>query len=367
MGKAQRKNVLATVRGIISLPSRSLPHLNKQGQYEIEVAKVSDRIEKFSIWVDSKTCTSLLCDSNNNNYNYLPAVKLSHGRCHIVAGPNQNQILGNKVKFCGWVVWKPVGGDGHNASEKMKLARFISELPSSSFIPELKTLDQLIHWVMVKDCCILLAKLFIAGYGDIPDNPLQPIIDSGEISLRYYNTMILSSNLYHNLWELIVFKQRLLKTNFIHQGWGFPFKPDRLLMEEIIRSDVDGEFANVLKSRYVAKAQDYRQIAELGKKNLDGTLSCDQRDLLSNLANKHSQPNEWLNRLIAVAESLSHDRVIKTKLDIHNTIMNSIATRQMQEAKRPELKSVQEASSHTWIDGIKSLGIQPEWKNVTKT
>jgi hypothetical protein len=372
MGKAKRKNLLATVSSmdnssLAELPCREMPHQNQEGDYEIDVAKVGERIERFSVWVDVETCSVLLSDSDKNDCSYLPAVKLPYGRCHIVAGPNQKQVLGNRVKFCGWVVWEPVGDNSPGASEKMKLARFISELPSCSFIQELKTLDQLIHWVMVKDYCILLAKLFIAGCGAVPDNPLQPIIDSGEISLRYYNTMVLSSDLYRNLWELIVFKQRSIKAQFVHQEWGFPFKPYRLLMEEIIRADVDGEFANVLKQRYVDKAQDHRIIAELGKKNLNGTLSCKERDSLSNLTARHSQPNEWLNRLIAVAESLSHDRVIRTKLDIYNKIMNAIASRQVQEAKRPELRTAQEGPSSTWIDGTKFSGIQPNWKNCYKS
>ena len=371
VGKTKHKNLLATVSSmkdssITKAQSCKLPHLNQESDYVIDVGRVSDRIEEFSVWVDKGICAQLLSNPSDSNGNYLPAIKLPYGRCHIVTGPNQKQILGNRVKFHGWIVWEPVGDGSHSASEKMRLARFISDLPSSSLIQELNTLDQLIHWAMVKDYCILLAKLFVAGHGSIPDNPLQQAIDS-EINLRYYNTMLLSSNLYQNLWDLIVFKQRLLRAEFIRQGWEFPFKPYRLFMEEIIRSDIDGEFSNVLKSCYVDKAQDYRWIAELGKKNLNGTLSSKEREMLSNLTAKHTQPNEWLTRLITVAELLSYDRVIKTKLDIHNTIMNSIASRQVQEAKRPELKSVQGDPSNTWINGIKFSGIQPEWKNVTKS
>lgn len=350
MGKTKNKNFLTTISSLSNSASEKLPDC--ENQFYVDAGKVGDRFERFSVWADVENCN---------------AVNLVSDRCRIVGGLNPERIIGNKIKFQGWVGWEPVGDNSPSFSEKMKLARFISELPSCNFIQELKTLDQLIAWVMAKDFCILLAKLFIAGYGSVPDNPLQPMIDSGEISLRCYNTMLLSSDLYRNLWELIVFKQRLLKTQFIYQGWEFPFKPYRLLMEEIIRTDVDGEFANILKERYVAKAQDYRVIAELGKKNLNGTLSCKERNLLTNLSVTHSGGNEWLTRLIAVAESLASDRFIKTKVDTHRTIMNAIASRQIQEAKCPELRSSQGEASATWIDGVKFAGIQPNWKNDYKS
>jgi hypothetical protein len=349
MGKVKNTNFLSTVS---SLSGSASEKLNRKNQFCIDVGKVGDRFINFSVWANLENCNAISWISD---------------QCCILGMLNPKQIVGNRIKFQGWVSWEPVGEDLPNSSEKMKLARFISELPSSSFIPELKTVDQLIEWVKTKNCCLLLAKLFIAGYGSIPDNPLQTMIDSGEINMRYYNSMLLSANLYTNLWELILFKHRLLKEQFNYQGWGFPFKHHRLLMEEIIRASVEGEFSNILKKRYVAKAQDYRIIAELGKRNQNGTLSCKERDLLTNLTINHSEPNEWFNRLIAVAELLSGDRFIKAKVDTHHAIMTAIATRQIQEAKRPELRACQGETSVTWVDGVKTPGIQPDWKSDYKS
>jgi hypothetical protein len=57
------------------------------------------------------------------------------------------------------VHWNPVGDNSQNASEKERIANFISNLPSEDFWHgELKTLDQMEEWLGWKDRAIDIAR-----------------------------------------------------------------------------------------------------------------------------------------------------------------------------------------------------------------
>lgn len=325
---------------------------------EIEVGKIGDCIVKFAVWVDLTRAIKILTGQEGN---LAPAVRQACGNCHVVMGPNQEQLLRNRVKFEGLIVWTPVGDDSLEATDKVRIARFISELPSRVLVEEFTTLDQVYRWMEWKDKCIWIAKCFLAGHKHL-DNPLLRELEEGTIDKYYHDNVWLTVDLYENLWKLIHLKGKLVKAAFLKQGWDYPFKCSRELLEEIISSFIDGEFSNVLKSHYVEHAGEFRKIATLGRKNNKDFLSTQERQRLTELTKKHSQPNVWLERLLAVGNALAEwDSFVQVRMNIHQEIMDGIAAFQVVANFKPELKKHGQ-TSYTWQNGVKVSGTKPGWK-----
>lgn len=331
---------------------------SKPKKVTITIGKIGDHIVDFAVWVDWARARHLLVDREGS---LVPALRKECGNCHVVMGVNQEQILSDRIKCEGRITWTPVGDNSPSATEKLRIARFISNLPNHAFVGDFTDLCQVYAWMEWKNGCIWKAKCFLAGHKH-PDNPLLRELEEGIIDQYYHDSVWLTVNLYDNLWQLIHIQSRLIKTAFISQGWGYPFKSPRELLEEIISSTIDGEFFNTLKPLYIAHAGEFKEIAKLGRKNNKDSLSTPERERLTKLTQKHSQPNIWQERLLAVGNALAEkNRSVRVQMNVHREIMDRIAALQLDAACKPEFKKHGQTSS-TWQNGVKIPGIKPRWR-----
>lgn len=257
------------------------------------------------------------------------------------------------------VQWNQVGSNSQDASERERIARFISNLPNEDFwLGDLKTLDLMMEWIRWKDRAIDIARYFLAGH-DNPDNPLQREFKAGLIDEEKYKYIRSEAHLYENWWQLVQLNEQQIKAVLEKiKSWGYPFDSSRELVEEIIRADLEGEFSNCLKTRYVYDSKEIKQIAVLKRKHHRGELSETEWQELLKLIDQNAPYPIWYDRVISVAEVLAErgNTCIEKHLEINSKIINRLSRMQYQRERS-------QTTSNTWDKGINTPGIKPGWKS----
>lgn len=323
------------------------------------MGKIGDYVTRVNVWINFSQLKSIFGDSDGD---LQPATRKDYGNCHIVLFLRQDQLLRDRCKIEGWIVWESVGSNSPEASDKEKIAKFISELPNASFLQDLIQLDQIYHWLQWKNECIWIAKCFLAGHRSSVDNPLLRSLEEGEIDQYYHDSCWLSVDLYENLWKLINLKNRRIKAAFNKLGWERSFESPRQLLEEIIASEINGEFSNILKHRYEHHIKELKRLAKLAHRSYKGFLCKKEAAELIRLKEKYSQPNVWLTRLIDVSRLLGEiDEFIRVRVAVHDEILRGICRLQQDAACKPELRQHGQISE-LWIDGVRRVGINNGWQ-----
>lgn len=256
------------------------------------------------------------------------------------------------------VHWHFVGSDSADASDRERIAWFISDLPGQYFWQGyLKTMDLMMEWTWWKDRAIDIAKCFLVGRNN-SDNPLLNERKAGLLDEEMYKYIRYEADLYENLWQLIQLNEQPIKAELEKvKRWGYPFASSRELVEEIIRADLDGEFSNCLKERYIYNPRINRKIATLKRKDHREGLSEAERQELLTLIEQNAPYPIWYDRVISVAEYLAEqgNQCIKQHLEINSEIINRLKRKQYQRERS-------KATSYTWDKGKKIRGIKPGWK-----
>ncbi len=314
---------------------------------EIEIGKTSDKYVEFSVWGDIP---------QSPFFNW--------GNCQVLFRfVDLARVLRGKYKITGYIIWEPLGSDAPEASDKLRLIRFLTKLPDEAFLQEMKTLDQLFQWVGFKNECIDIARCWLAGHG-FPDNPLARYLMEGDVCGKHYHDRTwLTADMYDNLWKLLNQRQKKLKSAFVKQDWGYPFESPRAFLEEIMGCGVDSEFCVYLKHQHSSNTRENRKLATLGRKNIKNTASSKEIKELDALVSKHGQSNIWLHRLVTISEILAeHDSFIKTRLAVHKAFLDGIIALQQEATCNPQLKNLGLQQTSTWDNGEKFVGQKPKWK-----
>lgn len=315
----------------------------------VKVAGLEDYLLEIHFW-----STEMLGYENqvsvdipvNHTYQYL--------NCRAVLFLGQ-KILNGKCKYDAIVSWKPVGSSSPKASDKLRLARFISELPDADYLNQISHFDQLERWLHVKDYMLYVAKCLLAGSDEQPDNPLLRDLEEEKIEPFYHNRIWLSTRMYENLWSLVNLKWKQIKARLKRSKWRCPFTTGRELMEEIIKTEVDSEFSVCLKSFFEDKPHEISELFALSRKNLTTDLPSDRQKQLKKLVGKYATPNPWLERLIEVSRGIAkNDVLIYNMLATHDAHLDGICKSQQDASCKPELKS-KYSPPETWKDGKRYL------------
>jgi hypothetical protein len=256
--------------------------------------------------------------------------------------------------------WQRIGDESTEASDRERIARFISDLPNGDFIHVSKSLFQVEEWMAWKDRAVRIAKCFLAGRGQ-PVSPLARDLENGSIDEWLHDYIWLEAELYENWWKLVHTKESSIKAA-LKPIWKYPFNSSLELFQEMVRADLEGEFANCLKSRYCYKAKEIKKIAILKRKAHRGELSKPEQEQMYELIDKHAPYPIWYDRVISVSEWLAkRDPFIQERLRTNGEIIDAIAKMQIKRNFPPNPKHHKDVS-HTWEKGIRRKGIKPGWK-----
>ena len=255
----------------------------------------------------------------------------------------------NKV-LCPWK-WEfsktEIGELTPTSSDKLKIANFIANLPSSDYLENRLTFDQVGEALGLRDRAVRVARCFVAGH-DAPDNPMFREVEDGIISQIEADQIWLHSDLFENLWKLLTAKERKIKT-VLERNYGFPFDNVRELLEEIIRHDFDWQFALTFRDAKITANQMhcYRKIAI--KKN----PSDKEREAQWKLRDKLGASPIWLERLVNVLEALSErDKLIATRFSIHQTLTSGLSKLPFQASCNPETRYLV-SQTKQWSNGFR--------------
>jgi len=329
---------------------------SEEKRNEMLVCKITDRVESFAFWVGIDTAVSLLTE----NGELKRAIRVESSGCNLVVG--LKQWLRDRCKLDGYISWEPVGEDSPEASDRERIANFISELPDESFVEESSHIHQLYAWMGWKNNCISIAKCFLVGRGS-PENPLLRALEEGQIDQYYHDQCWLSVHLYENLWKLLSLKEKRIRAAFRKQEWDF-ISP-RIVLEQILANEINGEFSVVLKPRHEENAKELKKLAKLQNQSHKGfgLKEADEEERKRLVEKYSSQPkNIWLDRVLAIAATLAEkDALIRTHLEIHHAVIRGITKLELDAACKPHLKQHGQVSS-TWRNGQKFSGLNHKWK-----
>lgn len=83
-----------------------------------------------------------------------------------------------------------------------KIARFLAKLPTEDLLALAQTLEQIEHWQANRHVQNLLSQCWSALH-EGRDDPLRPLLESGDLKRDGYKHIWLTCYLYEDLWELI--------------------------------------------------------------------------------------------------------------------------------------------------------------------
>lgn len=261
------------------------------------------------------------------------------------------------------VFWDTVGNDSPTATDRERIARFISTLPDFFRVLEEKiTIDTLQAWIVAKDAAVQIARCFLAGRSQ-PDNPLLRDLEDGLIDQYLHDYWWLESDLYENLWKLVSLRERKIKA-VLAKIWGYPFTSSRDLMQQIIQEDLEGEFCQIFKPRYSYKSSEIQKIAKLKRKLHRNELSDTEQKQMWHLIDRHAPYPMWCDRVVSVCKSsvVRGDTFIQTRMRIHGEIIDGLCKMQIRAECTPSLRH-HRPRSHTWENCKQTAGITPGWKS----
>lgn len=288
--------------------------------------------------------------------------KAVHGRigeCQLVI--SEIQQIGKRVRFNYLIAWYAVGNAIENTSDKAQIADFISKLPSVDSLDELKSIQQLLHWINTKNFALRIAKCWDLERYEQPNNPLARELEEGSIDQWSHDFIWLQALWQQNLWKLICLKGKDIRT-VLQSQFEYPFTSDRELFQEILRDQADSYFLKCTKPLYIEKADEIKKLGDLKSRQLRNTLSLSQRKKLIELESYYAPSQVWLKRVLKAAGELSQkDTLIHTLIATYNELLLGITRMQQKAYRNPDFKRHGQITS-TWENGLNSPGIKPGWK-----
>ncbi len=235
--------------------------------------------------------------------------------------------------------WETVGGNSLSATDREQIAFHISRLPSSEWL-DAANFDQICEWILCHDFAVRLAKCFLLGYQQ-PDNPLVRELEEGIIDQYEHDYIWLISDRYNNFWNLILRKEKKIKTALSkNKKWGYPFENRREFFQEIVKAYIEGNFLKCFEQNYEHKPREYKELITSCRQKLNGQdIPEPKTKKLNKLAKKYMPSNVWNERLIEILTILAqHDSLIKAHMEINKTLTNALLALEQKACCDPTLK-----------------------------
>jgi hypothetical protein len=217
--------------------------------------------------------------------------------------------LQSRSKFRLSIEWLKVGSDQPTATDKQRLAWFLSsELPNYSLIAEQDEIALIDKWCEVKIQSIRFAKCLLAGLSE-PDNPLLWELEAGFLTQGLHDSIWLHANFLMNLWELVSFKWDLFRPYF-------PGETPLSLFQVMFAEIVNGTFKKYLQPYYSRNNNEFRELFRLKTAESKGAfLTKEQAKRLAYLNRLHSAPQTIQPKIFELAcEFGRRDRFIAAKI-----------------------------------------------------
>jgi len=391
LNKSSHLDILYFPRGLwqAEINIKSVP------MHGVKIPMENLRLLKGAMWVQRSL---IKADSP-----IVPPCHYATPECYVVIDVSLEMKERIRLDFC--VYWEPIGDDSEGASDKERIIRYISELPSEDFLQDINTLDQLRQWVSTKNSAIRLAKCWNA-YGT-PEDPIAADLNNDWIDWWEHDYTWYLVGLYENLWQLINHKgsdikavflerdkmkkslrdcvsqggenqdsQRLIsklpkELRMLSQG-DYLFDSSRDLLQEIARRNLEVEFVNCLKPHHIDNAKEIKEMANLTRKESRDGLDANEWKKHLNLIAKYT-PESFLfllHRVLGSCQmrifgdfqtSRAQDEITWSHLRVHDEIADKLSQMHQLAACDPALKHHGQIS-YVWKNGVRSEGVNSGWR-----
>ncbi|MCY7284269.1 MAG: hypothetical protein LH679_12720 [Cyanobacteria bacterium CAN_BIN43] len=146
-----------------------------------------------------------------------------------------------------------------------KSARFLAELPPEHLFVLANTTDQFNHWDDLRWFYAALSACWQAIHS-AQDDPLAPLLESGEINTVFYNYIWLTVDCYGRLWELIQISFRYVRLELLKHYTSCAPQSAHELFKKIVSDFSKEQFDICLKDYVKVSGRKLLELQELGLK-----------------------------------------------------------------------------------------------------
>lgn len=187
------------------------------------------------------------------------------------------------------------------AAQKERITQVLANLPSADLLVLTETYDQLRFWMtnrlfrkLVSQCWAALLK----GEND----PLYPLLKTGEMSRDVYNYVLLTTDFYFKVWALIQISFPHVRPTLTRLGAGeFPNSAYELFAGILLESS-NNCFLRCLEPYFEVSASKFAEKRKLFKKVAKGEATVKQQERAARLQEQANHPDTLLPLLLAICE-----------------------------------------------------------------
>lgn len=259
-----------------------------------------------------------------------------------------------------WVPsWQEVGADSETSTEEEFIAYAISSLPHTDWFVNFQTLDQVNHWVVLRDCSIKIAYCFLAEQGQL-NNPLLKQLEASQITSFEYEYACVEAKIYSSFWNALRINGEILTKSLKSYKSCYSFTSIHKLFIEVMREDLEGEFCQCLRPRSIYNATQADEIAKLKSKQYKSGLSAREQKKLYSLIDRNVYDFAGLyNDVLKLVQKIAqNDSTTARYLEAYYRHHQDLNKLQIQKNCVPELR-VFAQPSYTWDRGIYLEGFLP--------
>lgn len=235
-----------------------------------------------------------------------------------------------------------------------QIAQLLSAVPEGRLLLLTKTLDQFHHWLMHRFTYTAVAAAWIAERED-QDDPIEPLLESGELCQNDYNRIRRLVDYYQRLWTLVYrvepFIRKELAEKLTKAKLQYPFQDRHELFACIVREQTNNEFSLCFDYKEYSAKKNEKQCRQLAS-FLDGKPLTKQqeRNLLESLTEAKLKKHVWSLLLLGVAQKKATRRHIHIK-DALTDFYAALARLFEDEATHFRIQG-----SYRWREGRKEKG-----------
>jgi hypothetical protein len=197
-----------------------------------------------------------------------------------------------------------------------KIIRALSKLPSDHLHSLVDTQEQIRFWRAGRCFQEWVAQSWEARYTG-KDDPLKPLLKSGEVNQDVYDRVWLAVDFYEQLWGLVQLVTPYIQQEFEGTGLEFLSESAFKLFLRLVWNEANEGFAVCLKPYHEASSRKYEQAYRLGAKGCREELNPIEERKLHGLLNQH-QPDMLMRFVVAVAHQKATRKrlALKSKLEM---------------------------------------------------
>lgn len=195
-----------------------------------------------------------------------------------------------------------------------KVIYLVGKLPDEHLYKLSKTQEQVRFWLASRYFQNLVSCCWHARFTG-EDDPLKPLLSSGELNQDIYDRVWLVVDFYEQLWGLVQLVTPYVQSELSETKWKFLAESAYKLFARLIWNEVNSDFAVCLKPYHEFSARKYEKAYRLAAKRVKEGLNLLEEKKLHGLLNQ-----ERSDLLLQVVIAVAYQRATKSRLALKSKL-----------------------------------------------